>query len=392
MTNNKGDINKRKLRMGMAGGGEGAFIGAVHRRGALMDGQCDIACGAFDVDPQKAKAFGPTIYVDPQRSYGTYREMAEKEAALGVDERMDFVSIVTPNYMHFPIAKTFLEAGFHIVCEKPMTVSLAQAVELRSIVEKSGKVFVLTHNYTGYPMVKQARAMLGAGEIGKVKKIVVEYPQDWLLSRLELEGMPQAVWRTDPTKSGPAGCLGDIGSHCANLVHYITGLEIEELCADLTTFAPGRLVDDDCNILIHYQGGARGVMHASQISAGEENNLNIRIWGEKGALHWHQEHPNYLYQYMPGAPVKIYRRGHDYLAPLAKLATRVPPGHPEAFIESFGNIYLGAVDSIRTAESGLAPELPMDHPGVEDGVRGMAFIETVIESSRARAWTPFKDF
>ncbi len=392
MSDQQAAIHKRKLRMGMVGGGEGAFIGAVHRKAALMDEQIELVCGAFDEVPERGRAFGEKVFIDPARSYGTYQEMAEAEAALAADKRMDFVSIVTPNHMHFPIAKTFLETGFHVVCEKPMTVSLEQALELREIVQKSGKVFVLTHNYTGYPRAKQAKALVAEGKIGEIKKIIVEYPQDWLLTRLELEGVRQAVWRTDPKQSGPAGCLGDIGSHCANLVHYITGLEIEELCADVTTFAPGRQLDDDVNVLIHYEGGARGILHASQISAGEENNLKIRVYGDKSALYWSQEHPNYLYVSAPGAPVQIYRRGHDYLSAAAKLATRVPPGHPEAYIESFGNIYLGAVASIRAAESGVTPEERLDHPGVEDGVRGMAFIETVLEAGRSRKWTPFKKF
>jgi predicted dehydrogenase len=392
MSNQAADITKRKLRMGMVGGGEGAFIGAVHRKGALMDGQIELVCGAFDEVPERGRAFGAEVYIDAERAYGTYGEMAEKEAALLSDKRMDFVSIVTPNHLHFPVAKTFLEAGFHVVCEKPMTISLETAQQLREVVNKTGKVFVLTHNYTGYPMAKQAKALVNEGKIGVIKKIVVEYPQDWLLTRLELEGQRQALWRTDPKQAGPAGCLGDIGSHCANLVHYITGLEIEELCADLTTFAPGRQVDDDVNVLIHYAGGAKGILHASQISAGEENNLKIRVYGDKSSLYWSQEHPNYLYIYSPGAPVQVYRRGHDYLSPQARLACRVPPGHPEAYIESFGNIYLAAAAGIREAESGVTPQERLDHPGVEDGVRGLAFIETVIESSRNRKWTPFKKF
>ncbi|HUU29592.1 MAG TPA: Gfo/Idh/MocA family oxidoreductase [archaeon] len=394
MTEDKISIKNRKVRMGMVGGGEGAFIGAVHRKAALMDGQIELVCGAFDEVPERGRAFGvKELFLDSSRSYGTYREMAEKEATLAPETRMDFVSIVTPNHMHFPIAKTFLEAGFHVVCEKPMTVSLEQALELRKLVKKSGKVFVLTHTYTGYPMVKQAKAMVAAGQIGTLKKVIVEYPQDWLLKRLELEGVRQAVWRTDPKQSGPAGCLGDIGSHCSNLVHYITGLEIEKLCADVTTFASGRLLDDDVNVLIHYVGGARGILHASQISSGEENNLNIRVYGDKAAIHWHQEHPNYLYVYPPAAPVQIYRRGHGYLSDLARLATRVPPGHPEAYIEAFANIYMGGVASIRAAESGMKPEKCLDHPGVEDGVEGMAFIETVLESGRSdRKWTPLKKF
>ena len=395
MAEDKLAINHRKLRMGMVGGGQGAFIGAVHRRAALMDGEIELVCGALDEVPEKGRAFGvDSLYLDPSRSYGSYPEMSEKEAArLASADRMDFVSIVTPNHMHFPIAKTFLEAGFHVVCEKPMTVSLAEAQKLREIVRSTGKVFVLTHTYTGYPMVKEARAMVAAGKLGVIKKVIVQYPQDWLLKRLELEGVRQAVWRTDPKQSGPAGSLGDIGTHCANLVHYITGQEIEAVCADVTTFLPGRQLDDDVNVLLRFEGGARGILQVSQISAGEENNLKIRIYGDKAALHWRQEHPNYLYLYAPGEPVRIYRRGHDYLSKMAKLATRIPPGHPEAYIEAFANLYLGAVASIREAESGVKAESRLDHPDVEDGVRGMAFIETVLESGLSdRKWTPFKKF
>lgn len=394
MTSQAKAVTGRKLRMGMVGGGEGAFIGAVHRKGALMDGRIELVAGAFDVDPEKGRRYGvESLFLDPARSYGAYTEMAEKEAALGADSRIDFVSIVTPNNLHFPVAKTFLEAGIHVVCEKPMTVSLEQAQQLREIVRKTGKVFVLTHNYTGYPMAKQARAMVAAGEIGEVKKVIVEYPQGWLLKRIELEGQQQALWRTDPSQAGPAGCLGDIGSHCANLVHYITGLEIEELCADLTTFARGRLLDDDVNVLIHYTNGARGILHASQISAGEENNLKIRVYGEKASLLWEQERPNYLYVSSNDGPVKVYSRGQGYLHEAARLACRIPPGHPEAYIESFGNIYLGAAAGIIEAETGKPVKPRLDHPGVDDGVRAMAFIETVIESAKSQAkWTRFKKF
>lgn len=394
MASREKDIRKRKIRMGMVGGGEGAFIGAVHRRGAFMDGQIELVAGAFDVDPEKGRKYGAdTLFLDPSRCYGSYAEMAAAEAKLPEGERIDFVSIVTPNNLHFPVSKAFIEAGFHVVCEKPMTVSLEQAIQLRDLVKKSGKVFVLTHNYTGYPMAKQAKAMVEKGEIGKVKKVVVEYPQGWLLKRIELDGQPQALWRTDPKQAGPAGCLGDIGSHCANLVHYITGLEIEELCADLTTFAAGRALDDDVNVLIHFKGGARGILHASQICSGEENNLKIRVYGEKASLFWEQERPNYLYVFSNDGPMKVYSRGQGYLSEAARLGCRIPPGHPEAYIESFGNIYLGAAASIREAVSGKKIKPRLDHPGVEDGVRAMAFIETVIESANSKVkWTAFKKF
>lgn len=382
-------ILQRKLKMGMVGGGRDAFIGAVHRQAALMDGKIEFVAGALSSTPERSKLSGEALWLDPSRIYGSYQEMAAKEARLPVGERIDFVSIVTPNHLHFPVAKTFLEMDFHVICDKPMTFNLAEAKELKKIVENSGKVFALTHNYTGYPMVKEARHLVQTGVLGKINKIVVEYPQEWLLSRLETEGQKQAEWRTDPQRSGAAGCLGDIGSHCENLVHYITGLVPEQVCADLTIFAEGRLLDDDVNVLLHYEGGARGVLHASQICTGEENNLNIRIWGSKAALRWHQEHPNYLYVYKPNAPVSIYRRGHAYLSEAAQLATRLPTGHPEAFIEAFANIYLNATETIRAQESGNSPgEFALDFPTVDDGVRGMAFIETVIKSSKSmEKWT-----
>ena len=381
----------RKLKMGMVGGGEGAFIGAVHRKAALMDEQIEMAAGAFSSDPAKAKGFASRVFIDQSRAYGSYAEMAEREAALPDGEKIDFVSIVTPNHLHFDVSKTFLEAGFHVVCDKPMTVSLEQAEQLKKIVDRSGKVFALTHNYTGYPMVREARQLVAGGKIGQVMKVVVEYPQDWLLSRLELDGQKQALWRTDPAKAGPAGCLGDIGSHCENLASYITGLEITELCADLTTFARGRLLDDDVNVLLRYENGARGVLHASQISAGEENNLNIRIYGSEGSLRWHQENPNYLHVSRPGEPVQVYRRGNGYLSEQAAAASRIPPGHPEAFIEAFANIYLGAISDMKKKDAG--GHLDLNYPTVVDGLRGMAFIETVIESANSdRKWTPFKKY
>jgi predicted dehydrogenase len=382
------DLN-RKLKMGMVGGGRDAFIGAVHRKAAIMDGTVDFVAGALSASPEKAKLSGQDLWLDPSRIYGTYAEMVEKEAKLPKGERIDFVSIVTPNHMHFPVAKLFLEAGFHVVCDKPMTFNLAEAKELKKIVAKTGKVFALTHNYIGYPLVKEARNLVQTGVIGTVNKIVVEYPQDWLLQKVEDDGYKQAVWRTDPNRSGAAGCMGDIGSHCENLANYMTGLEPELVCADLTTFVPGRRLDDDVNVLLRYKGGARGVLHASQISIGQENNLNIRVWGSKAALEWHQENPNYLFVYFPKSPVQIYRRGHVYLSEAAKRATRLPIGHPEAFIEAFGNIYKNAMDTIRAVEAGKQPTaLELDFPTVDDGVRGMAFIETVVKSSQSHEkWT-----
>lgn len=374
----------RKLRMGMVGGGPGAFIGEVHRKAARMDGQIEIVAGAFDIEPEKSKETGRELYLDPNRAYNNFEEMVEGELKLSKDERIDFVSITTPNNYHFPVAKAFLEAGFNVICEKPMTLNLAEAKALKEVVEKSGQVFALTHNYTGYPLVKQAKYMVKSGMLGKINKIVVEYPQDWLLTRIELEGQKQAAWRTDPKQAGAGGCLGDIGSHCESLANYITGLEIEELCADLTIFAKGRLLDDDCNILLHYENGARGVLHASQICAGRENDIAIKIWGDKGALEWDQVNPNYLYFYQPDQPVHVYRRGHGFLCEAVQRASRLPSGHPEAFFEAFANIYKNAADTIRAHIMGVQPtELELDFPAVDDGVRGMAFIATAVESSKS---------
>jgi predicted dehydrogenase len=381
----------RKLRMGMVGGGPGAFIGEVHRKAARMDGMIELVAGAFDADPAKSQEMGKIQNLDPNRVYDTYEDMVKAEAALPEDERIDFVAVTTPNNLHYPIAKAFLDAGFNVVCEKPMTMDVEEAKALKQAVDKSGKVFALLHNYTGYPMVKQARHMVKEGVLGKIQKIVVEYPQDWLLERIELTGQMQASWRTDPKQAGAGGCLGDIGTHAENLAGYITGLEIEELCADLTSFVEGRPLDDDVNILLHYNNGARGVLHSSQISTGQENNLNIRVWGTKGALQWFQENPNYLYYFQQGKPVQIYRRGNDYLCQAAQRANRIPPGHPEAFLEAFSNIYKNATDTMRAHMLGSEPtELELDFPNVDDGLEGMQFIETVVASSKSdKKWEKF---
>ena len=378
---------QRKLRYGMVGGGPGAFIGAVHRKAAALDGEIDLVAGAFSSAPEKSKQQGAELFLDPNRVYGSYQEMAEKEGRLSPEERIDFVAIVTPNHNHFAIAKTFLAAGFHVVCDKPMTTSLADAEELCRLVKKHNAVFALTHNYTGYPMVKQARELVRQGALGTIRKIVVEYPQGWLATFLENEGAKQAVWRTDPAQAGVAGCFGDIGSHAENLAHYITGLEIEEICADLTTFVPGRKLDDDANTLVHYAGGARGIMYASQISVGEENNLRIRIYGTAAALEWHQEEPNYLYVRHPNGPDQVYKRGNNYLAPIAAHNSRLPFGHPEAFIEAFANIYRNATHTIAAKISGVTPgEFDFDFPTVQDGARGVHFIHAVVQSSQRRGW------
>ena len=343
---------KRKLRYAMVGGGQNAFIGAVHRLAANLDGQVELLAGAFSSDAKNSQTTGEQLFLNPSRVYATYEEMARREAALPPEERIDFVSIVTPNFLHAPVATTFLRAGFHVVCDKPMTLTLAEAKALRTTVRKTGKVFALTHNYTGYPMVKEARELVRAGKLGKILKVVAEYPQGWLLDRIEAEGQKQAAWRSDPKKAGASCCLGDIGTHAENLGRYITGLKIESLCASFTTFIPGRKLEDDANLLLRYQGGAQGVLHASQIACGEENNLNIRVYGTLGSLAWHQEHPNELKFIPKGEPARILRRGNGYVSDAAKKFTRLPFGHPEAFIEAFANIYLEAIAAIRDAQEG----------------------------------------
>ncbi len=374
----------RKLRMGMVGGGPGAFIGEVHRKAARIDGRNELVAGAFDIDPAKSKETGIEQNIDPSRAYANYEDMIKGELALPEDKRIDFVSVTTPNNWHFPIAKAFLEAGFHVVCEKPMTMDVAEAKELKAVVEKTGKVFSLQHNYTGYPMVKQAKYMVESGQLGEIQKIVVEYPQDWLLTKVEEAGSKQAEWRTDPKQAGAGGCLGDIATHAENLAAYISGLKINELCADLTSFVQGRVLDDDVNILLRYNNGAKGVLHSSQISTGMENDLNIRVFGTKGGIRWYQENPNYLYFYQQGQPVQILRRGNDYLCDAAKRASRIPAGHPEAFIEAFSNLYLNCTDTMRAQMEGRKPTaLELDFPNVDDGLEGMCFIETVVNSSNS---------
>jgi predicted dehydrogenase len=379
----------RKIRYGMVGGGRGAFIGAVHRIAANMDGQIELVCGAFSSDPQKSRDSGADFYLPASRCYGSYEEMIKKEAALQPNERMDFVSIVTPNHMHFPPAKAALEAGFHVLSDKPATFDLAEAKALGELVKKTGKLYGLTHNYTGYPLVKQAREMVKNGALGKIRKIVVEYPQGWLATKLEASDQKQAAWRTDPKRSGAAGCIGDIGTHAENLAEYISGLKIKELAADITAFVEGRPLDDDGNVLLRFEGGAKGVLHASQISVGEENNLNIRIYGEKGGLEWHQNEPNTMLVKWLDQPMQVYRTANGYLGKAAAAATRTPPAHPEGYLEAFANIYKNFAAHIRALVANTQPdELVLDYPKIEDGIRGMAFIEAVVKSSKNNAaWT-----
>ena len=376
----------RKIKMGMIGGGRGAFIGAVHRMAAGIDGQIELIAGALDVNPDIAILSGQDLFLRPDRTYGTYQEMIEKESKLPYGERIDFVSIVTPNHVHFDPAKLALENGFHVVCEKPMTYSYEEALALEKLVEESGLVFALTHTYTGYPMIKQAREMIQSGVFGKIRKVVVEYPQGWLSTPLETTGQQQASWRTDPKQSGKAGSVGDIGTHAENLAETITGLKIVELCADVSTFVEGRQLDDDANVLIRFNNGAKGVLHVSQISAGEENPVNIRVYGERGGIQWHQHDPNTMYVKWLDKPMEVYRTGNGYMGSMAQAHTRTPSGHPEGYLEAFANIYRNFAKVVQAKIDGKEPEPEyLDFPTVHDGVRGMRFIDAVIESGEKNA-------
>lgn len=381
----------RKIRYGMVGGGRGAFIGAVHRIAANLDGQIELVCGAFSSDPERSKTSGADLFLPTERCYGTFEEMIRSEARLPDGERMDFVAIVTPNHMHFPPAKLALEYGFHVLSDKPATFNLAEAKKLGEWVKKTGLLYGLTHNYTGYPLVKEARDMIRAGKLGKIRKVVVEYPQGWLATRLEATGQKQADWRTDPKRSGAAGSMGDIGTHAENLAEYVSGLQIEELAADITAFVKGRKLDDDGNVLLRFKGGAKGVLHCSQISVGEENNLNIRVYGEKGGIEWHQKEPNTMLVKWLDQPMQVYRAANGYLGAAAKAAGRTPPAHPEGYLEAFANIYKNFANHIRARleKRKLAKDDPaLDYPRIEDGVRGMGFIEAVVKSSKKNAaWT-----
>jgi predicted dehydrogenase len=389
-------MKKRKLRMGMVGGGLDAFIGSVHRMAANLDGQVELVCGAFSINPEISKQSGEALFINPDRVYSTYQEMIEKESKLPKDERMDFVTIVTPNFVHFDPAKMALENGFNVVIEKPMTFDLPEAIALQKLVKETGLTLALTHTYSGYPMVKEAKAMVKAGKIGKIRKIIVEYPQGWLSRLTEREGNAQAAWRTDPTKSGKSGAMGDIGTHAAHLAEYISGLKITELCADLHTMVEGRLLDDDGNVLLRFDNGANGVLIASQIAAGDENSLRIRVYGEKGGLEWIQEEPNSLIVKMLDEPKQIFRTGNNYkegyaLSSFTAHNTRIPSGHPEGLLEAFANIYRNFVSTVSAKLAGEVPTAEMlDFPQVDEGVRGMAFIDKVVESNKStEKWTAF---
>jgi predicted dehydrogenase len=380
---------KRKLRMGMVGGGEGAFIGGVHRLAAQMDGQVEMVSGCFSRDKENTARTGRELYLDPDRCYGTFAEMASAEAQLRPDRRIDFVSIVTPNQSHHAIATAFLESGFHVVCDKPMTFDLEQARLLERLVAKSGLVFGLTHNYTGNAMVREARGLFRSGDMGVVRKVIVEYVQDFLAYPHEREGQKQAVWRVDPSQAGVGGTLGDVGSHAFNLLEYVTGEVVTDLAADKSTFLPDRTLDEDANILVRLSGGGKGVITVSQIATGEENALRIRVYGSKGAVTWDQENPNYLGVWRYGKPRETYTRASGYLSAASRAVGRIPTGHPEGYLEAFANVYRDIVTAIR-AHLDETPLRPAEYlfPTVHDGVRGMEFITRAVESAKAGSvWT-----
>ncbi len=374
----------RKIRMGMIGGGRGAFIGGVHRMAAALDGQIELVCGAFSSDPEKSRLSGVDLYLDPNRVYDSYEDMIFQEKELPRDIRMDMVSIVTPNHLHFAPSKLALENGFHVVCDKPLCFDLAEANELIDLVNSQEKIFALMHNYTGYPMVKQARAMIQHNDIGKIRRVVVSYPQGWLSTPLENTDQKQALWRTDPNKAGVAGAMGDIGTHAYNLMEYITGLRVTHICADVNKVVKGRLLDDDVNVLLKLDNGASGILTASQISAGEENDLTIKIYGERGGLEWSQIRPNTLIVKWLDRPTQHYRTGVGDLYQAATSATRLPPGHPEGYLEAFANVYKNVATCIQAKIANKKPNsLHLDFPTVADGLRGMEFVNKVIESGKS---------
>ena len=382
----------RKLRMGMIGGGKDAFIGAIHRLAANMDGLIEFKAGALSVHNDVAKESGKILFLDDDRTYLSYEEMIKAESKMPADERLDFVTIVTPNFAHFAPAMMALDHGFNVVIEKPIALSLDEAKQLKAKLDQTGLTLCLTHTYSGYPMVKQAKQMVAEGEFGAIRKIIVEYPQGWLSTLSEREGNAQAAWRTDPTKTGKSGSMGDIGTHAAQLAEYISGLKITKVCADLNIVVPGRAIDDDGNVLLKFDNGSNGVLVATQIAAGEENALKIKVYGEKGSLEWHQMEPNTLLVKWLTKPAEIYRAGNGYLGSFAKHNTRTPGGHPEGYLEAFANIYKNFALTLDAKLNNQQPTAEMlDFPTVEDGIRGMAFIENVVESSASiQKWHDFR--
>lgn len=371
-----------KVRMGMVGGGEDAFIGAVHRMAANLDGDIELVCGAFSRDADKSRRSGKALRLPSDRVYSDFHNMMSAEAALPMDQRMQFVAIVTPNHMHYPVAVAALNAGFHVLSDKPATFDLQEALKLRELVKETGLQYGLTHTYTGYPLVKEARFRVASGELGAIRKVIVEYPQGWLADKQEDDGNKQAIWRLDPTQAGISSCMGDIGVHAANLAEYVCGQKISFVCADLSAFVEGRTLDDDGSILLRFENGAKGVLMASQISVGEENGIRIRVYGEKAALDWNQEEPNTLWLKSNEQPTQRLRTGGNYLSELAATNTRTPMGHPEGYLEAFANIYRSFASRVRSlADDKPFDELGLDSQGIEEAVRGMNFIELAVTAS-----------
>ncbi|WP_370196688.1 Gfo/Idh/MocA family protein [Aurantimonas sp.] len=387
MTSEEQDAARpRRIRLGMVGGGQGAFIGGVHRIAARIDDRFELVAGALSSTPEKALASAAEIGLDPERSYGSYVEMAATEAER--EDGIEAVAIVTPNHMHFPVAKTFLEVGIHVICDKPMTTTLAEAQELAEIAAASGKVFVLTHNYTGYPMIRQARAMVAAGDLGTIRMVHAEYIQDWLADRAEDTGSKQAGWRVDPARAGAGGSIGDIGTHAHNLACFVTGLKVERLSADLSSFVEGRELDDNANMLLRFAGGAKGMLWASQVAVGNENGLSLRVYGDKGGLEWRQEEPNRLWFTPLGEPKRLLTRGGAGANAAAAAVSRIPAGHPEGYLEGFATIYAEAAELIHASDAGEAPPDGLALPTLADGIDGLAFIEACVASSQNDgAWT-----
>jgi predicted dehydrogenase len=387
-------MSNKKLKMGMIGGGPGSFIGAVHRISAAMDGLIELAAGAFSSDPEKSAQTGKELFLPPERVYGSYDELIEKEKQLPEEERIDFVAIVTPNHVHFDPSVKALKNGFHVVLDKPMTLTYEEAQELDKVIKETGMLFCLTHTYTGYPMVKEAKRMIENGDLGKIRKVYVEYPQGWLWTDVENTDYKQAKWRTDPKQSGIANCMGDIGTHAFNLAEYVSGLKLKQLCADLNIVVEGRTLDDDGAVLLRFDGGASGVLMASQIATGSENNIKIRVFGEKAGIEWEQDHANTLLVLHPDAPAQIYRTGGDkpYLSSAAMENTRTPGGHPEGYLEAFANLYRNFARCLYAKRNGETPKKEwQDFPGATDGLRGMAFVEHVVKSSKSdQKWTNFE--
>jgi predicted dehydrogenase len=381
----RGEKFSGRIRLGMVGGGQGAFIGAVHRIAARLDDRYELVAGALSADPKRAKASGLELGLKADRCYGSFEDMARREAEL--KDGIEAVAVVTPNHMHFPVAKAFLQRGIHVICDKPLTTTLKDAKKLADLVEKSGAVFALTHNYTGYPMIRQAREMVAEGKLGDIRLVHAEYVQDWLTTKLEDTGQKQAEWRTDPARSGAGGAIGDIGTHAYNLACFVSGLAAESVSADLTTFVKGRRLDDNVHVMLRYRNGARGMIWASQVAPGNENGLKLRVYGTKGGLEWAQEDPNYLWFAPFGEPKRLITRGGAGSGAAAGRVTRVPPGHPEGYLEGFANLYSEAAAAIVAARSRRKPDRNVIFPTVNDGVKGMAFLEACIRSSgRNGAW------